>query len=67
MRDVRSKMILPWLLPLALLGIVIVVAFAPGWLIGILGLVAATLLAYAGVPLYWRLRQRRDDGSGESQ
>jgi predicted PurR-regulated permease PerM len=60
-------MILPWLLPLGLLGTVLVVTFAPGWLLGIVGLIAATLLAYVGVPLYWRFRQGRGDGSGESQ
>jgi hypothetical protein len=42
------------------------VTFAPGWLLGIVGLIAATLLAYVGVPLYWRFRQGRGDGSGES-
>ena len=63
----RWKMIVPWLLPLGLPGTVLVLTFAPGWLIGILGLIATALLAYVGVPLYWRLRQGRGDGSGESQ
>jgi hypothetical protein len=57
----RSKMILPWLFPIVLVGVVLVVAFAPNWLIGILGLVACALLAWVGVPLYWRLRQGRGD------
>ncbi|MBV9364403.1 MAG: hypothetical protein JO286_11780 [Solirubrobacterales bacterium] len=60
-------MILPWLLPMAMLVAVLAVALAPNWLIGILGFVALTLLGYVGVPLYWRLRQDPGDGNGESQ
>jgi hypothetical protein len=63
----RSKMLLPWLLPFGLPVAVFVAALAPEWLLGILGLVATALLAYVGVPLYWRIRQGRGDGNGVSQ
>jgi 4-amino-4-deoxy-L-arabinose transferase-like glycosyltransferase len=68
-RDARPKTILPWLpwlFPLGLPVAVFAVAFAPTWLIGILGLVALALLGYGGVPLYWRLRQGRGNGNGDS-
>ena len=63
----RSKMILPWLIPVGLVAVVPAVAFVPNWLVGILGLVALALLGWVGVPLYWRLRHDRGPGSGTSQ
>ena len=66
-RHVRWNMMLPWLFPLALVGAVLAVAFAPNWLVGVLGFLVFTALGWVGVPLYSRLRYRRSDGSGESQ
>jgi ammonia channel protein AmtB len=60
-------MLLPWLVPVGLVAVVPAVAFVPNWLVGILGLVALALIGWLGVPLYWRLRQDRGDGSGVSQ
>jgi hypothetical protein len=68
MRNVRSKTILPWLFPLTLVLAVLVVAFAPSVVTGVLGVVVFILLGCGrGVPLWHRLRHDRGDGSGASQ
>jgi membrane protein implicated in regulation of membrane protease activity len=62
MRAMQSKAILPWLLPFGLPVAVLAIAFAPGWLMGIVGLVVSGLLAWVLVPWYWRVLQSRDSG-----
>jgi hypothetical protein len=46
-----------WLFPLALLLLVIVIAFAPGWVSGLILAVVLLGLGYAGVALYYRRYQ----------
>jgi hypothetical protein len=45
---------LPWLFPLAALVLVIAIAFAPGWVIGLIGVVLFGMLGYGGVAWYYR-------------
>ena len=40
---------LPWLFPLALVVLVVAIAFAPGWMIGLIGVVVFGMLGYGGV------------------
>lgn len=63
MNDLRrvNKAMLSWLFPLALLLVVLAVAFAPSPVIGVLGVVVSLALGYGVVPLYYlRYLQRRD-------
>ncbi|MEA2147800.1 MAG: hypothetical protein QOG59_3387 [Solirubrobacteraceae bacterium] len=46
-----------WLFPLALLLLVIVIAFAPGWVSGLSLAVVLLGLGYPGVALYYRRYQ----------
>jgi hypothetical protein len=57
-----NKAVLPWLFPLALVLVVLAVAFAPSPVIGVLGVVVFLALGYVAVPLlYYRRYQRRSD------
>lgn len=53
----RVNAMLPWLFPLALLVLVLVIAFAPGWVLGLIGVVVFGALGYGGVVLYYRRYQ----------
>ncbi len=55
-----SPALLPWLFPLALLVLVVSVAFAPGWLVGLVGVVVFYTLGYGGLALYSRRSQPLD-------
>ena len=52
MRD--KAWIIPWLLPLAMLLVVLVGALAPTWALGVLG----AAIAFGFVPLIWRVYTR---------
>jgi hypothetical protein len=49
---------LPWLFPLALLVLVVAIAFAPGWILGLIGVVVLGVLGYGGVAWYYRRYQQ---------
>jgi uncharacterized membrane protein YdjX (TVP38/TMEM64 family) len=49
---------LQWLFPLALLVLVVAIAFAPGWVIGLVGVVVFGTLGYGGGALYYRRYQQ---------
>jgi hypothetical protein len=53
--------LLPWLFPLALLLVVLAVAFAPNAVTGGAGIVVFLALGYGGVALYYRRHQQRSD------
>jgi hypothetical protein len=57
----RQKRTLPWLFPLALLLVVLAVAFAPNAVTGFVGIVVFLTLGYGGVALYYRRHQQRSD------
>jgi hypothetical protein len=52
---------LQWLFPLALLVLVVAIAFAPGWVIGLIGVAAFGMLGYGGVAWYYRRSQQFHD------
>jgi hypothetical protein len=54
----RVNALLPWLFPLALLVLVLLIAFAPGWVLGLLGVVVFAALGYGGVVMYYRRYQQ---------
>jgi hypothetical protein len=62
----RHSVILQWALPVGLLLVVLLIALAPGVIGGAVGLVALFLLAYVGVPLYYRRYQERNSRNGSS-
>jgi hypothetical protein len=57
-----SPVVLQWLFPLILVVLVIAIAFAPGWLTGVIGVVVFMVLGYGGVTLYYRRYQHLDEG-----
>ena len=61
----RHKGLLSWLLPLALLLVVVAVVFAPGVVVGILGVFACQGLGYLLI-FYYRSSQQGGDGTGTS-
>jgi hypothetical protein len=48
----------PWLFPLVLLALVVAVAFAPGWVGGLIAAVVLGTLGYGGVAWYYRRYQQ---------
>jgi len=49
---------LQWLFPLALLVLVVAIAFAPGWVTGLIGVVVFGMLGYGGVAWYYQRYQQ---------
>ena len=49
---------LPWLFPLALLVLVVAIAVAPGWIVGLVTVVVLGMLGYGGVAWYYRRYQQ---------
>jgi hypothetical protein len=49
---------LQWAFPLALLVLVVAIALAPGWVIGLIAVVVLGTLGYGGVALYYRRYQQ---------
>jgi ABC-type phosphate/phosphonate transport system permease subunit len=64
-RLLPSTMMLPWLFPLALLLVVLVVAFAPGPVAIVLAVIAFVGLSYIGVLYYQWYLQRQRDGNAD--
>lgn len=60
MNDTRPLItaVLPWLFPLVLLVLVVAVAFAPGWVGGLIAVVVFGMLGYGGVAWYYRRYQQ---------
>ncbi len=59
MNDSRpTTAMLQWLLPLFLLVSVIAIAFAPGWVVGLIGVVVFGMLGYGGVAWYYARHQQ---------
>jgi CHASE2 domain-containing sensor protein len=54
----RGKVTLQWAFPLALLVLVAVIAFAPGWVIGLIAVLVLGMLGYGGVAWYYRSYQQ---------
>lgn len=59
-----SPLAIQWLFPLILLVVVVAVAFAPTWLIGLVGVVVLFTLGYGGATLYYRRAQQLDKRNG---
>jgi hypothetical protein len=62
----RTTALLPWLFPLGLLVLVVAVAVAPGWLIGLIAAVVLGLLGYGAVAWYYPRYQQFHDPDDRS-
>ena len=54
----RTTALLPWLFPLALLVLVVAIAVAPGWIIGLIAAVVLGMFGYVAVAWYYRRYQQ---------
>jgi positive regulator of sigma E activity len=62
-----NRALLPWLLPLAMVLAVVVMAFAPTAVAAVIGIVVLAVLGYVGVPLYYRHSRQRGDRGGSAR
>lgn len=58
---------LSWLFPLVLLVLVVAVALAPAWLVGLIGVVVFGVLGYGGVAWYYRRSPQFHDSEHHQQ